>query len=68
MDKQDGKQKRMLNLKPIQPGERRAKKSDEQRQDATIVLRVTRSEKARLVKESQKVQGRTLKDYLLEGK
>ena len=56
------------NLKPIKPGERRAAKPDHLKQETNIILRVTKAEKARLVQEARKVKGRTLKDYLLEGK
>jgi len=50
--------------RPIRPGERLALKPEGERADAHIVLRVTRAQKAILVKSAQ-ARRQTLKDYLL---
>jgi uncharacterized protein (DUF1778 family) len=53
--------------RPIRPGEQLARKPADERADALIVMRVTRAQKAGLVRRAQAL-GQTLKDFLLEGR
>ena len=57
----------LKNLRPIQPGERRAAKPKHRQATANINIRVTESERERL-RNAAASKNQTLTRYLLDGK